>query len=61
MLFSIGFLVTFPFDTCFGAAPFHYVRYGTIVFVTFGRDLLLLKFTSRMLGEPLGKFHFWLP
>lgn len=43
--------MTFPFDTCFVVDHFHYVRYGTIVFATFDRDLLLPKFTGRMLDE----------
>ncbi|WP_306204040.1 aa3-type cytochrome oxidase subunit I [Actinoplanes sp. RD1] len=47
-------------DTYFVVAHFHYVLFGTIVFAVFaGVYFWFPKMTGRMLGERLGKAHFW--
>ncbi len=48
-------------DTYFVVAHFHYVVFGTVVFMMFGGMYFWWpKFTGRMLNERLGKLHFWL-
>ena len=48
-------------DTFFIVAHFHYVLLGGVVFPLFGGLYYWWpKFTGRMLGETLGKWHFWL-
>jgi cytochrome c oxidase subunit 1 len=48
-------------DTYFVVAHFHYVVFGTVVFMMFGGMYYWWpKFTGRMLNERLGKVHFWL-
>jgi cytochrome c oxidase subunit 1 len=48
-------------DTYFVVAHFHYVVFGTVVFMMFGGLYFWWpKFTGRMLDERLGKIHFWL-
>jgi cytochrome c oxidase subunit 1 len=48
-------------DTYFVVAHFHYVLFGTIVFATYsGIYFWFPKMTGRMMGETLGKIHFWL-
>jgi cytochrome c oxidase subunit 1 len=48
-------------DTYFVVAHFHYVVFGTVVFAMFaGFYFWWPKWTGRMLGERLGKLHFWL-
>ncbi|MFS0701242.1 cytochrome c oxidase subunit I [Cellulomonas sp. 179-A 4D5 NHS] len=48
-------------DTYFVVAHFHYVVFGTVVFMMFaGFYFWWPKFTGRMLDERLGKVHFWL-
>ncbi|MEV0565387.1 cytochrome c oxidase subunit I [Dactylosporangium sp. NPDC050588] len=48
-------------DTYFVVAHMHYVLFGTIVFAAFaGVYFWFPKITGRMLGERLGKAHFWL-
>ncbi|RSM85246.1 cytochrome c oxidase subunit I [Kibdelosporangium aridum] len=48
-------------DTYFVVAHLHYVLFGTIVFATFsGIYFWFPKATGRMLGERLGKLHFWM-
>lgn len=48
-------------DTYFIVAHFHYVIIGGVVFPLFGAIYLWFpKITGRMLGETLGKWHFWL-
>jgi cytochrome c oxidase subunit 1 len=48
-------------DTYFVVAHFHYVVFGTVVFMMFGGMYYWWpKFTGRMLNERLGKLHFWL-
>jgi cytochrome c oxidase subunit 1 len=47
-------------DTFFIVAHFHYVILGGVVFPLFGAFYYWFpKFTGRMLGETLGKWHFW--
>ena len=47
-------------DTFFIVAHFHYVILGGVVFPLFGAFYFWFpKFTGRMLGETLGKWHFW--
>ncbi|MFI5257305.1 MAG: cbb3-type cytochrome c oxidase subunit I, partial [Gemmatimonadales bacterium] len=48
-------------DTYFIVAHFHYVILGGVVFPLFGAFYLWFpKITGRMLGERLGRWHFWL-
>jgi len=48
-------------DSYFVVAHFHYVVFGTVVFMMFaGYYFWWPKFTGRMLDERLGKIHFWL-
>jgi cytochrome c oxidase subunit 1 len=48
-------------DTYFVVAHFHYVLIGGSVFPLFGGFYYWFpKFTGRMLGERLGRWHFWL-
>jgi cytochrome c oxidase subunit 1 len=48
-------------DTYFVVAHFHYVLIGAIVFMIFAAIYYWFpKATGRMLGETLGKWHFWL-
>jgi cytochrome c oxidase subunit 1 len=48
-------------DSYFVVAHLHYVLFGTVVFAMFGGFYFWWpKFTGRMLGERLGKIHFWL-
>ncbi|WIB79326.1 cytochrome c oxidase subunit I [Curtobacterium sp. MCPF17_002] len=48
-------------DTYFVVAHFHYVVFGTVVFAMFsGFYFWWPKFTGKMLGEGLGKIHFWM-
>jgi len=48
-------------DTYFVVAHFHYVVFGTVVFLMFaGFFFWWPKFTGRMLDERLGKVQFWL-
>jgi len=48
-------------DTYFVVAHFHYVLLGGAVFPLFGAFYYWFpKITGRMLGEALGKLHFWL-
>jgi cytochrome c oxidase subunit 1 len=48
-------------DTYFVVAHFHYVVFGTVVFAMFsGFYFWWPKWTGKMLGERLGKWHFWL-
>ena len=48
-------------DSYFVVAHFHYVVFGTVVFMMFaGFYFWWPKFTGRMLNERLGKIHFWL-
>jgi cytochrome c oxidase subunit 1 len=48
-------------DTYFVVAHFHYVLFGGAIFaLTAGAYYWLPKMTGRMLGEGLGKVHFWL-
>ncbi|MFL5577398.1 MAG: cytochrome c oxidase subunit I, partial [Gemmatimonadaceae bacterium] len=48
-------------DTYFVVAHFHYVILGGVVFPLFGALYYWFpKMTGRMLGETLGKWHFWL-
>jgi cytochrome c oxidase subunit 1 len=48
-------------DTYFVVAHFHYVVFGTVVFMMFaGLYFWWPKFTGRMLNERLGKIHFWM-
>jgi cytochrome c oxidase subunit 1 len=48
-------------DSYFVVAHFHYVVFGTVVFVMFaGFYFWWPKWTGRMLDERLGKIHFWL-
>ncbi|WIE77179.1 cytochrome c oxidase subunit I [Curtobacterium sp. MCSS17_007] len=48
-------------DTYFVVAHFHYVVFGTVVFAMFsGFYFWWPKFTGKMLGERLGKIHFWM-
>ncbi len=55
---ALDFHVT---DTYFVVAHFHYVLFGTVVFLMFaGLYFWWPKFTGRMLNERLGKIHFWL-
>ncbi|MFR9787346.1 cytochrome c oxidase subunit I [Streptomyces sp. MB22_4] len=47
-------------DTYFIVAHLHYVLFGTIVFAMFaGFYFWWPKMTGKMLGERLGKIHFW--
>ena len=47
-------------DTYFVVAHFHYVVFGTVVFAMFaGFYYWWPKWTGKMLGERLGKIHFW--
>ncbi len=47
-------------DTYFVIAHFHYVVFGTVVFAMFaGFYFWWPKWTGKMLGERLGKIHFW--
>jgi cytochrome c oxidase subunit 1 len=47
-------------DTYFVVAHFHYVVFGTVVFAMFaGFYFWWPKWTGKMLGERLGKIHFW--
>jgi cytochrome c oxidase subunit 1 len=47
-------------DTFFIVAHFHYVILGGVVIPLFGAFYYWFpKFTGRMLGETLGKWHFW--
>ncbi|WP_344867171.1 cbb3-type cytochrome c oxidase subunit I, partial [Planomonospora alba] len=47
-------------DSYFVVAHFHYVVFGTVVFAMFaGFYFWWPKMTGRMLGETLGKWHFW--
>ncbi|MSQ32760.1 MAG: cytochrome c oxidase subunit I [Dehalococcoidia bacterium] len=48
-------------DTYFIVAHFHYVLFGGSMFALFsGIYYWYPKFTNRLLGEGLGKLHFWL-
>jgi cytochrome c oxidase subunit I+III len=48
-------------DTYFVVAHLHYVLLGGAVFPLFGAIYYWFpKFTGRMLGETLGRWHFWL-
>src|ERR1700678_2764848 len=48
-------------DTYFVVTHFHYVLVGAIVFMIFAAIYYWFpKATGRMLGETLGKWHFWL-
>ena len=48
-------------DTYYVVAHFHYVLFGGAIFGLFaGIYYWFPKFTGRMLGERLGKVHFWL-
>ena len=48
-------------DSYFVVAHFHYVIFGTVVFLMFaGYYFWWPKWTGRMLDERLGKIHFWL-
>ena len=48
-------------DTYFVVAHFHYVVFGTVVFLMFaGFYFWWPKWTGRMLDERIGKFQFWL-
>ncbi len=48
-------------DSYFVVAHFHYVLFGTVVFAMFaGFYFWWPKLTGRMLGEGLGKVHFWM-
>ncbi|TAK71043.1 MAG: cytochrome c oxidase subunit I [Actinomycetota bacterium] len=48
-------------DSYFVVAHFHYVVFGTVVFLMFaGFYFWWPKWTGRMLNERLGKVHFWL-
>ncbi|MGW3210137.1 aa3-type cytochrome oxidase subunit I [Streptomyces sp. NPDC001135] len=48
-------------DSYFIVAHLHYVLFGTVVFAMFaGFYFWWPKFTGKMLGERLGKLHFWL-
>ncbi|MFI2751882.1 cytochrome c oxidase subunit I [Cellulomonas sp. P22] len=48
-------------DSYFVVAHFHYVVFGTVVFMMFaGLYFWWPKFTGRMLNERLGKIHFWM-
>jgi len=48
-------------DTYFVVAHFHYVVFGTVVFAMFsGFYFWWPKWTGKMLGETLGKIHFWM-
>ncbi|MBO0830000.1 MAG: cbb3-type cytochrome c oxidase subunit I, partial [Streptosporangiales bacterium] len=48
-------------DSYFVVAHFHYVLFGTVVFSMFsGFYFWWPKMTGKMLGERLGKLHFWL-
>ncbi|MDO8432391.1 MAG: cytochrome c oxidase subunit I [Candidatus Binatus sp.] len=48
-------------DTYFVVAHFHYVLIGAIVFMIFAAIYYWFpKATGKMLGERLGKWHFWL-
>ncbi len=48
-------------DSYFVVAHFHYVVFGTVVFLMFaGFYFWWPKMTGRMLDERLGKVHFWL-
>src|SRR5215469_2222839 len=48
-------------DTYFVVAHFHYVLIGAIVFMIFAAIYYWFpKATGRMLGETLGRWHFWL-
>jgi len=48
-------------DTYFVVAHFHYVLIGGAVFPLFAAFYYWFpKVTGRMLGEPLGRWHFWL-
>ena len=71
VVFTIGGLTgvmvaSIPFDlqvhdSFFIVAHFHYVILGGVVFPLFGAIYLWFpKITGRMLGETLGKWHFWL-
>jgi cytochrome c oxidase subunit I len=47
-------------DSYFVVAHFHYVLFGTVVFAMFGGFYFWWpKMTGKMLGEGLGKLHFW--
>ncbi len=49
------------FDSYFIVAHFHYTVFGTVVFAMFaGFYFWWPRFTGRMLGEKLGKIHFWM-
>jgi cytochrome c oxidase subunit 1 len=48
-------------DSYFVVAHFHYVVFGTVVFMMFaGYYFWWPKLTGRMLNERLGKIHFWM-
>ena len=48
-------------DSYFVVAHFHYVVFGTVVFLMFaGLYFWWPKMTGKMLNERLGKIHFWL-
>ena len=48
-------------DSYFVVAHFHYVVFGTVVFLMFaGFYFWWPKFTGKMLDERIGKFQFWL-
>jgi len=48
-------------DSYFVVAHFHYVVFGTVVFLTFAALYFWWpKMTGKMLNERLGKIHFWL-
>jgi cytochrome c oxidase subunit 1 len=48
-------------DSYFVVAHFHYVVFGTVVFMMFaGLYFWWPKMTGKMLDEKLGKIHFWL-